>query len=505
MSYSDKIDEGKEAVVEVGVEQLYDNQAYVADDDAAAARRLFSYEDAQRLKRKVDLRILPVLFIGYLCRGMCQNMASYVKAMNTGTDRNILSQLDMTTDAFAWASTAYSITYTITEIPSNMTIRWATPRIHLARILALWSIIAACHAACQNGASFLALRALLGLAEGGFYPGILYLFNAWYRPDEMAFRVFAIGTLGQFSGVVDTMLAYGFSFTDNRVAGWRYCYIVVGCIGLVTAAAMFWILPDYPDSPPSRRNFLTAEEGAFMSARLPPSAGRAAEHKFDGAAIWAELRSPLFWGYGLSVFGLAAGTSGLTFWLPTILEDFNLTSSTQSLLLNVPPSILYVIVQLSAGWFMDHDTRVPRHLIMIVCSIWLVAGYLGLMYIKSPGGSYAMIFIVYIPYACYYGMIYPLRTQSLKPGSASVALAGLNTFACIPDFFTAQFFQDKYAPRYIVPFVICLAFCAFAGIAIAVTWYFAYDNEKQTRMVARERRKIGKETNAVSDLEVTAR
>lgn len=104
------------------------------DADLAAARQLFGYDETRRLIRKVDIRLLPPLFIAYLLRSMDTNMTSYVKAINTTDPSNILTQLNMSTNDFSFAATAFSVTYAVFEIPSNLTIKWMTPRVRLISI-----------------------------------------------------------------------------------------------------------------------------------------------------------------------------------------------------------------------------------------------------------------------------------------------------------------------------------------------------------------------------------
>ncbi len=79
------------------------------DGDLAAARKLFGYDDTRRLIRKVDIRLLPPLFIAYLLRSMDTNMTSYVKAINTTDSSNILVQLNMSVNDFSFAATAFHL------------------------------------------------------------------------------------------------------------------------------------------------------------------------------------------------------------------------------------------------------------------------------------------------------------------------------------------------------------------------------------------------------------
>lgn len=77
------------------------------------------------------------------------------------------------------------------------------------------------------------------------------------------------------------------------MAGWQWAYVITGLIGFVLATVVFFCLPDWPDSPPSRRQFLSPEEGAFMVARLPPNASKSTDKNFDWQAIKADLKDGL--------------------------------------------------------------------------------------------------------------------------------------------------------------------------------------------------------------------
>lgn len=88
-----------------------------------------------------------------------------------------------------------------------------------------------------------------------------------------------------------------FVSAHSPIAGWRWCFIICGLLGLIVSALIFFLLPDWPDSPPSRRQFLSQEEGAFMASRLPPGAASSHDLNFDWLAIKEELKSPLLCEY----------------------------------------------------------------------------------------------------------------------------------------------------------------------------------------------------------------
>ncbi|WVQ67112.1 uncharacterized protein L199_005307 [Kwoniella botswanensis] len=469
--------------------------------DVANIRSEFTFEDSKRLLRKADWRLLPILIAIYLCKNMDGNLVSYVKTMNAGEPTNILNSLNITANQFAYASTCFSVTYIVFEVPSNLIIKWSTPRLHFFRILVVWSVVCACTAACTNLAGFLTARAFLGMAEAGLLPGIYWQLTCWYRPDEIALRMASLSVLGQFSGILDSLLTYGLSYIDGRgLASWRWAYIICGLIGIVESVWLFFYFPDFPDSPPSRRQFLTPEEGAFLVARLPPNAARSSDKNFDWPAIRRELKSPLLWGFSFFALCMNSSLYGLSFWLPTIISSFGLTKGPKSQLLNIPSAVVSIISSLSLSWWLDHDTRIPRPLFMLSGATALIGTFLGMIFCKSSGGLYALILLAQAFAALMTCALLPLRSQSLRGAtSAAFIMAFQNAWGQIPGLYTAQFFQTKYAPRYAVSYSVSIVFIVGLMSASSFICYFQYDVEKQTREIARLRREEGKKNVVVEE------
>ncbi|RSH85119.1 uncharacterized protein EHS24_006712 [Apiotrichum porosum] len=460
--------------------------------DQYQERNLFSYQQSKKLLRPADWHILPILILLYLSKNMDGNLVSYVKTINSTSESNILKALNITSDQYAYVSTCFSVTFLLFEVPSNILIKWSTPRLHFFRIVVAWSIITACTAAVSNLAGFLTARAFLGLAEAGLYPGMLWQLTFWYRPDEIAVRMSVLGVLGQFSGILDSLLTYVYIDGRGGLDGWQWVFVIVGLIGLVESVLVYFWYPDFPDSPPSRRQFLTQEEGAFLVARLPPNSARSSDSNFDWSAIRCELKSPLLWGYSFSQLCTNSALYGLSFWLPTILTSFSLTQGPKTQLLVIPSAVVYIAVAISLAWFLDNDTRIPQPLLAFTGCFILIGIYIGMIFAQAAG-------------ACIFAPLLPLRAQSLRgSSSAAFAFAFQNSCGQLPGLYTAQFFQTKYAPRYAIPFGICIAFTGAVLFANAWIWYWQYDLEKETRKIARERRAAGKSEGVVVAQDVRA-
>lgn len=195
------------------------------------------------------------------------------------------------------------------------------------------------------------------------------------------------------------------------ISGWQWAYLIIGLIGFVDAALVYFFLPDYPDSPPSTRQFLTQDEGAFLVARLPPSSSRSSDADFDWRAVRRELKTPHLCGWtsslaqgdlgpadfpgGFALFQLSANSAlyGVQFWLPSIIASFNLSKGPKTQLLVIPPAVVYIGASILFAWFIDTDTRVPRPLLAFAGAISLVGFYVGMIVCKSSAGLYVLIIV----------------------------------------------------------------------------------------------------------------
>ncbi|KAK4689567.1 hypothetical protein P7C73_g526, partial [Tremellales sp. Uapishka_1] len=506
-SPSSPSDMEKGAYDEPAVIPVLANDVENIDEKTEGYRQMFTFQDGERLKRKADWRLLSLLALCYLLKNLDANVVSYVLTINQGTPDNILKSLHMTKNSYSYVSTVFTALFCLAEIPSNITIKWATPRLHFTRILILWSITCACTAACTNRASLYACRALLGLFEGGLWPGVCYQLSCWYRPDEMAVRATMLISLAQFSTIIDALLTFGLSYANGHgMAGWQWSFVITGILGLFLAVVVFFCLPDWPDSPPSRRQFLTPEEGAFMVARLPPNSSRSSDSNFDWRMIKKDLSGALLWSIALLQMCGQVGSTGLTFWLPSILSSWGITNRQTSALLTIPTAALYIMVSFAFGYFLDRHTRFPKPTFMIIAQVAtigkltsspnadLLGFFIGMIFCRNKAGLYVLICLAYCGVAVFQTSIIPMRAMTTK-GSASAAFAYAfnNTLGNSVGLYSAQIFRSQYAPDYAIPFAVCVVFLFLSIVAICVAWWKCKDIEIETRRVLKERQMAAKE------------
>ncbi|WVQ84828.1 hypothetical protein IAT38_006985 [Cryptococcus sp. DSM 104549] len=476
-------------------------EAYETEDPNAAIKAQFTPDQERKLLGQVDLRLLPLLILAYLIKNLDVNSISYVKIIAAGKPTNILTELHITSDYYAWTSTVYTIPFILAEIPSNLFFKKQTPRLHVLRIVVLWSIAVACHAAAKNGAGLLTARFFLGLFEAGLYPGILLHMTYWYRPDELSVRMAILGLLGQFSGILSALIAYGIENIDGHgMSAWKWMFLIEGIAGFALAVPIYFFLPDFPDTA----KWLSPDERLFLVARLPPSAAKSSDKTFDREAIITVLKDPLLYGFTAIQTFTNLGAYGLSFWLPSIIASFGFTTTQSSQLLNIPPAVLGIATTILFAWLSDRTYNIPRPLYGLVTKFVVLGAFIGLVTVTNKPALYALIIIATVGSSGILAIIMPWRAQTLRgTTNAAFAFAFQNGVAQIGGIIGPQIYRSKYAPRYTIPYIVCIIFFTVSIISVVVTWYLSRDIERETRRVAKIRRQEAKLKNAIAQEEVT--
>ncbi|CUM63869.1 uncharacterized protein PRCAT00001457001 [Priceomyces carsonii] len=455
------------------------------DETLHAARDKFGYAYEKKLLRRIDLRLMPLLILLYLCKNLDVNNAGFVKTMNVGASTNILSELNMSVNDWAWVSTIYTIPFILFEIPSTLILKKSTPRIHQFRIAFLWGSSLACHAAVKNKAGLLSLRFLLGMFEAGMFPGALCQLTYWYRPDEITVRMAFLGVLGQFSSILTAFITYGFQFADTKagLSGWQWVFLIEGLVTILCSFLLLIFLPNFP----SDAKFLTQEEREFIMARLPINSPRASDMDFSRKDIERALKRPLTYSFTCLKMFQNLGGYGLSFWLPTIVQSFGFTTTNQAQLISIPPAALAIISGIFFSWISDRG-YIPKPYIVLLSLSLAIPSFICLTVITNKAALYAFICVATMVSSADGSVLTSWLQQSLI-GSTEVmfSFAFSNAWAQIGGIIGPQLFRSEYAPRYTLPYGISLMFLGLALVSLVVTWYLTIDVEKQTRRIKKLR------------------
>jgi MFS transporter, ACS family, tartrate transporter len=318
-------------------------------------------------RRKAYRRLLPLCFICYVI--------AYVDRANVA-----IAKLTMTKDlagfdnaVIGFGAGVFFIGYFLLEIPGTLIIERWSARKWLARIMVTWGIMAALTAAVEVPWHFYVVRFLLGLAEAGFFPGVIVYLTHWFPTKDRAraLAYFLIGTpVAQIVSpkISSALLVIGTDETlpSGRIVhhpevwgleGWQWVYIAWGIPAVLLGVIVWFALTDYP----RQATWLAEDEREALQAELDREKRRVSAKRLT---LLDAMRQPKVLLLALAYFLAVTGNYGIEFFLPSILERwYGLQLSTLTWLVMLPPT-LALAGQLAFAWSSDHTRERLWHTVV---------------------------------------------------------------------------------------------------------------------------------------------
>jgi MFS family permease len=311
--------------------------------------------------RKVDMRIVPFLFFCYIL--------AYLDRVNVGFAKlQMLKDLSLSDAAFATGAGIFFIGYFFFEVPSNVLLKKFGARMWIARIMISWGIISGCMIFVKGEWSFYAMRFLLGLAEAGFFPGVIYYLTLWYpsrlRSTRTAWFVAAIAVSGVVGNPISGWIMDVLSGA-MKLAGWQWLFLSEGIPSILVGFLVIF----YLDSSIAEAKWLTPEEKALLARNLEAEDKHKTEHKLVDA-----FTSGKVWVLCGIYFTLMIGLYGIAFWLPTIVKAFGLKGYLRVGLITAIP---YGVAVIGMILLSNHSDKTGERRLHYVANV--VVGAVGLV------------------------------------------------------------------------------------------------------------------------------
>jgi MFS transporter, ACS family, tartrate transporter len=275
--------------------------------------------------RAISWRLIPFLVLAYFF--------SYLDRVNLGfAALTMNAELKFSPTVFAWGAGIFFIGYFIFEVPSNLALEKFGASRWIARIMVTWGIISALMAIVSGETSFYVLRFLLGVAEAGFFPGIILYLTYWYPAEYRArfLAAFAIGVpVSTVIGAPVSGLLLGLDGAAG-LKGWQWLFIIEGVPSVLLGLVTWFYLTDRPE----HADWLSAEQKAWLAAKL--KAEIAAKQAVKDLTLGEALSSPKVITLSLIYFGFVGALYGMQFWLPQIVKAFGLTNAQTGFVTAIP-------------------------------------------------------------------------------------------------------------------------------------------------------------------------
>ncbi|KAH7336757.1 MFS transporter [Rhizoctonia solani] len=327
-------------------------------------------DDERRLVRKIDLRIIPASIIIYLLCFLDRSNIGNARLLNDTTGHSLMKSLNLTNHQYILALQTFLVAYTVFETPSNYFLKIFRPSRWIALLMLLWGSTTMALASVQNYAGLTAVRFFLGATEAGLFPGLIYLFTFWYRPEERSLRIALVWASATLAGAFGGAIAYGVGHM-NMVRGleaWRWLFILEGMPTIISSFFVFLFFPDFPETV----IWLSDEERALAVGRLKGLASTQSS-RFTWAEAKATLKDWRLYGHYIGYICTAIPLSSLSLFLPTLVSGLGY-SGLHAQLFTVPPYACAYIVTLICAWVGDRHNM--RSLVSSCCMLTASTSFL---------------------------------------------------------------------------------------------------------------------------------
>lgn len=287
-------------------------------------------DDRPDIIAKAARRILPILLFCYF--------AAFLDRVNIGFAALTMNRdLGLSATAFGFGAGIFFLGYVLCELPSNLLLVRFGARLWIARILITWGILSGATAFVWSPTSFYIVRVLLGAAEAGFFPGMIFFMTLWF-PRQYRARMFGTFNIAvPLSSVIGApisglILEYLNGF--HGLAGWQWMFLMEALPAVSMGIIVLLALPDTP----SNASFLNQDERHWLSSRL--DAERKEQETTERFTVGRALLDPRVLLMCLVAVGLVMGTTGIAIWMPQFVKTFGLSNVQTGFVTAIPAAFM---------------------------------------------------------------------------------------------------------------------------------------------------------------------
>ncbi len=371
--------------------------------------------------RKVTSRLLPFLMLCYV--------VAYLDRVNVGFARlQMLSDLGFSETVYGLGAGMFFIGYFTFEVPSNIILHRVGARTWIARIMITWGMVSAMFMFIRTPLSFYALRFVLGVAEAGFFPGIILYLTYWF-PSERRGRMIsmfmmAIPLSGIFGGPLSGWIMATFGGVAG-LAGWQWLFLLEAAPALVVGVIVLL----YLDNGIRSAKWLEEDEKALLERKLAEDSAHIEPHPSLGAVL-SDPRIALMCGI---YFCIVMGQYGLTFWMPTLIQSAGVSGTLKIGLLTAVPYTAGALAMPFFGRSADHRRERRWH-----ASAAMLIGAAGLT-LSAIAGTHTALAILFLTIAATGvfssgPLFWSLPTAFLGGAAAAAGIAVINSIGNLAGF-----------------------------------------------------------------------
>jgi ACS family tartrate transporter-like MFS transporter len=371
---------------------------------------------------RVTRRLLPFLFLLYI---VC-----FLDRVNLGfAALQMNHDLGFSPAVYGFGAGVFFLGYILFEVPSNLMLARVGARVWIARIMITWGLVSSAMMFVRGPLSLYGLRFLLGAAEAGFFPGIIYYLSGWFPATRRARAIARFMVAIPLSGVIGGPLSGALLSLDGRLglAGWQWLFLLEGVPAVLLGFVVLAYLTDRPD----QAAWLAPDERAWLTARLGQERDERERH--HGLSVRQALANGTVWRLGvLLLLCNAFGVYVLGLWLPQIVAEFSGLSDFEVGVVSAVPNLAAAVAMVLVGAHSDRSGERLLHVAGAATAAGL--GFLASAWLHSPPLVVLALSVAAAGLLSSHGPFWPLPSVFLSGSAAAGGIALIVSIANLGGF-----------------------------------------------------------------------
>jgi ACS family tartrate transporter-like MFS transporter len=370
---------------------------------------------------KISRRLLPLLALGY--------GVAYIDRVNISfASLQMNVDLHFSAEVYGLGAGLFSLGYCLLEIPSNLVLVRVGARRWISRIMVTWGLLAIGMLFVRTPVQFYVMRLLLGIAEAGFFPGVLFYLRQWFPPQYTARAIsrfyiavpLGAACMGAISGALLNLNGSG------PLAGWQWLFLIEGLPAVLLGVVIYFCLPDSP----TQARWLNEADRAWLASRLHE--GELPESRHWSARLRAVLSKPLVWKLGCCNFLILGANYAFAFSAPAVLKAGTQWGAQGVGWFMSATGLIGAAAMLGNAWHSDRASERHLHvavpLALMAAMQWAIAGS------HSAGVLLPAYVLYYMGVYAVQAAFWPIPSTALRGDDAAVGLAAIGSMGIFGGF-----------------------------------------------------------------------
>ena len=362
---------------------------------------------------KVRRRLVPFVFLLYI--------VAYLDRINVGfAALQMNAALDLSASAYGLGAGMFFVSYTLFEVPSNVMLARIGARLWIARIMITWGLVSSSMMLVQGPTSFYVMRFLLGAAEAGFFPGVIFYLTRWFPARERARTIAAFMTASLTAGIVGGPVSGALLSMDGMggLAGWQWLFLLEGLPAIVLGGVVLFYMTEHPEDA----RWLSDEERAALIEALRRDGN---DNRSSTTTVRGAFASGRIWLLAIVYFTIPIALYAFGFWLPQIIRAASQGSDFQIGLLAAIPYVVGACGMVIAARHSDRTGERRWH----IAGAALAGGlaFIVSAFVQTLAVSLVTLSVAMLGLASMFGPFWAFATSRLRGVGAAAAIALINS------------------------------------------------------------------------------